>query len=238
MENIEISVVIPVFNESGNVKPLTEQTLKALDEIARPAELIFVDDASDDDTPEVLTTMRKQDSRVRTMRMDQRSGQSAAIWAGFSGSRGSIIATLDGDLQNDPSDLPAMVDKIGDHDMVCGWRVNRQDDVVKRISSIVGNSIRRLLLGKSIHDTGCGTKVFKRQCALDMNPFNGMHRFFSEVAILNGYSITEMPVKHHPRSAGTTKYGVGNRALRGLIDCFGVRWLRKRHAPRRAHEVK
>ena len=237
MENIEISVVIPVFNESGNVKPLTEQTLKALDKIARPSELIFVDDASDDDTPEVLVAMRQKDSRVRTVRMDQRSGQSAAIWAGFSGSRGSIIATLDGDLQNDPSDLPAMVDKIGAHDMVCGWRVNRQDDAVKRISSIVGNSIRRLILGNSIHDSGCGTKVFKRQCALDMNPFNGMHRFFAEVAMLNGYSITEMPVKHHPRSAGTTKYGVGNRALRGLIDCFGVRWLRKRHAPRRAHEL-
>ncbi len=237
METVDISVVIPVFNESGNIEPLAEQTLQIFDKIGRPAELLFVDDASDDNSPEILAAMRKKDPRVRTIVMDQRSGQSAAIWAGFCQSRGDIIATLDGDLQNDPSDLPAMIEKIGDCDVVCGWRVDRQDDAVKLISSKVGNGIRKLLLGKSIHDTGCGTKVFKRQCALDMIPFNGMHRFFAEAALLNGYVIEEMPVKHHPRSAGTTKYGVGNRALRGLIDCFGVRWLRKRHAPRRAHEV-
>ncbi len=237
MENIEISVVIPVFNEYGNVKQLAEQTLQALDQTNTSFELIFVDDASVDDTPQALATLRQKDSRIRTIRMDQRSGQSAAIWAGFIRSHGDVIATLDGDLQNDPSDLPAMIKTLESYDMVCGWRVNRQDKVLKRISSSIGNSTRRLILGKSIHDTGCGTKVFKRQCALDMTPFNGMHRFFAEVAILNGYSITEMPVQHHPRRAGSSKYGIGNRAFRGLVDCFGVRWLRKRHAPRRSHEV-
>jgi len=237
MANIAISVVIPVFNEKGNLEPLTTQTLAALDTLGDPAELIFVDDCSDDDTPATLAGMRQRDARVRTLRMEQRSGQSAALWAGFNHARGGIIATLDGDLQNDPSDLPAMVEKLTTCDLVCGWRVDRKDNALKRISSIVGNSIRRLLLGSSIQDTGCGIKVFKRQCALDMTPFNGMHRFFAEVALLNGYTIAEMPVKHHPRNSGVTKYGVGNRALRGLIDCFGVRWLRKRHAPRRAHEM-
>jgi len=238
MDSIEISVVIPVFNEAGNVEPLAKQTLEALNTTGRSAEIVFVDDASNDGTPAALEKMRRHDPRVRTLRMDQRSGQSAALWAGFTHARGDIIATLDGDLQNDPSDLPPMLERLEECDLVCGWRVDRQDSTVKKISSTVGNSIRSLLLGKSIHDTGCGIKVFKRQCALDMNPFNGMHRFFSELAMLNGYRIEEMPVKHYPRSAGVTKYGVSNRALRGLVDCLGMRWLRKRHAPRRAHEVK
>lgn len=237
MESIEISVVIPVFNEAGNIEPLADQTLKALDTIGRASEVIFVDDFSSDESVDVLKKIREKDSRIRIIRMDKRSGQSAAIWAGFRNARGNIIATLDGDLQNDPSDLPQMVEKLKDCDLVCGWRKDRNDSKVKLLSSLAGNSIRRLLLGKSIRDTGCGTKVFTRKCALDMIPFNGMHRFFAEIAIQNGYKIEEMPVKHHPRSAGRTKYGIGNRALRGLLDCFGVRWLRKRHAPLQCHEV-
>lgn len=228
MARPDISVIIPVYNEAPNIEPLARQTGKALDGMALAAEILFVNDASEDETTRILERLHRDDPRIRAITMEERSGQSAAIWAGFRHAEGDVFVTLDGDLQNDPADIPAVLERLTDADMVCGWRVQRNDSRVKRISSRIGNGFRKALLHDTIHDTGCGLKAIRRECALSFVPFNGMHRFFASLALMHGFRVVEMPVSHHPRQAGKTKYGIGNRALRGFVDCFGVVWLRRR----------
>jgi dolichol-phosphate mannosyltransferase len=226
--NPEISVVVPLRNEGPNVAPLTRQILDALRNEPRTLELILVDDGSTDDTWSRILQERSADGRVRGLRHAQSRGQSAALWSGFKASRGTVIATLDGDLQNDPADLPAMLKELAACDMVCGVRAKRMDTAVRRFSSAVARLARRAALGVDFRDSGCNLRVFKHAVLETLPPFDGLHRFMPILAHGAGAKVKEMPVTHHPRVAGRTKYGVWNRLGRGIYDLAMVRWYLKR----------
>ncbi len=224
----DISVVIPLRNEGPNVATLAQRTLEALRREPRELELILVDDGSTDDTWERIQAARRADGRVRALRHARSFGQSAALWTGFKASQGGIIATLDGDLQNDPADLPAMLKELAAWDMVCGVRTKRRDTAVRRISSAIARLARKTALGVDFRDSGCNLRVFKRTVLETIPPFDGLHRFMPIIAHGAGAKVKEMPVTHHPRTAGRTKYGVWNRLGRGIYDLAMVRWYLKR----------
>jgi dolichol-phosphate mannosyltransferase len=224
----EISVIAPVWNEELNVLPLAEQVFAALSKETRPVELILVDDASTDGTWERILEMQRQDSRVRAVRHTRNSGQSAALWTGFTVSRGQILATLDGDLQNDPADLPRLLAVLATADLVCGVRTKRMDNGLRRFSSAVARHARKLVLGVDFRDSGCNLRVFKRSVLQTLFPFDGLHRFMPILADGAGVRVTEMAVAHRPRTAGVSKYGVWNRLGRGICDLAMVAWYRKR----------
>ncbi len=219
---------MPFWNEEGNALPLSQQILSAFAEEPRPVELILVDDASTDGTWQQILQIRKTDSRVRAIRHARRAGQSAALWTGFKASRGEVIATLDGDRQNDPADLPQMLAQLSQCDMVCGVRTKRMDNLVRRLSSRIARVARRVVLGVDFQDSACNLRVFKRQVLEIIPPFDGFHRFAPILARGAGAAVIEVPVRHHPRTAGKSKYGIWNRLWRGLYDLLMVRWYRKR----------
>lgn len=227
----ELSVIVPLRNEAANVMPLLQQLVKALNEPGRPTEILFVDDASTDDTWDQLLKAQREDSRVRPLRHLRHSGQSAALWTGFEACRGKVIATLDGDLQNDPADLPRMLAELSSCDLVCGVRAQRMDTVVRRISSAIARAARKLALGTDFRDIGCNLRVFKRPVLQTLLPFNGLHRFMPVLAQDAGAAVRELPVSHHPRVAGRSKYGVWNRLGRGILDLSMIAWYRKRQLP-------
>jgi dolichol-phosphate mannosyltransferase len=226
--NPELSVVVPLRNEGPNVAPLTRQILQALHDEPRLLELILIDDGSTDDTWPRILEARDADRRVRGLQHPRSRGQSAALWTGFKASRGAVIATLDGDLQNDPADLPAMLRELASYDMVCGVRAKRMDSVVRRISSAIARWARKTALGVDFRDSGCNLRVFKRAVLETLPPFDGLHRFMPILAHGAGARVKETPVTHHPRVAGRTKYGVWNRLGRGIYDLAMVRWYLKR----------
>jgi glycosyltransferase involved in cell wall biosynthesis len=232
-----LSVVAPAHNEQDNLRMLVAEIAAAIDPLRIEYEIIIVDDGSTEGTPGILRDLLGQFAQLRALRLcdtPQRAGngQSAAFHAGFRACRGEIIVTLDADLQNDPADIPAMLRFMREHgaDMVQGDRSqSRQDSVVRRVTSIVGRLFRRVLLGDTIRDTGCSLRVMKREAALRLPlEFRGMHRFIPITARQLGCTVIETPVNHRPRIAGTAKYGIWNRAIPGLIDCFAVRWMRSR----------
>ena len=223
-----ISIVVPFWNEELNVMPLAQRVFQALAKEARGLELILVDDASTDGTWPQILRAQEADTRVRPLRLLRHSGQSAALWVGFGASRGGIIATLDGDLQNDPIDLPRMMEELARYDLVCGMRTKRMDNTVRRLSAAVARWARKTALGVDFRDTGCNLRVFKRSILAQLFPFNGLHRFMPILAHGAGARVLEVPVTHHPRTAGKSKYGVWNRLGRGLFDLVGVAWYRKR----------
>lgn len=224
----EISVVVPLWNEQDNVLPLTQQIFQALQGETRPFEIILVDDHSTDATWDRIREAHRADPRVRGVRHERNAGQSAALWTGFKASQGQVVATLDGDRQNDPADLPRMLAELASCDLVCGVRAQRQDNFVRRVSSAVARWARRAVLGVNFRDTGCNLRVFKRWVIETVPPFNGFHRFMPVLAHGGGAVVKEIPVAHHPRVAGTSKYGVWNRLWRGIYDLLMVRWYRKR----------
>jgi dolichol-phosphate mannosyltransferase len=224
----EISVIAPVWNEELNVAPLAEQVFAALGKEPRPIELILVDDASTDGTWERILEAQRLDPRVRAIRHARNSGQSAALWTGFSVSRGEIIATLDGDLQNDPADLPRLLAALAAADLVCGVRTKRMDNGLRRFSSAVARQARKVVLGVDFRDSGCNLRVFKRSVLQTLFPFDGLHRFMPILADGAGAVVTEMTVTHRPRTAGVSKYGVWNRLGRGICDLAMIAWYRKR----------
>ncbi len=226
--NPEISVIVPLFDEGPNVAPLAREIFAALREESRGIELILVDDASADDTWPQMLRMQEEDGRVRALRHGSRGGQSAALWTGFKASRGNIIATLDGDGQNDPADLPKMLAKLEDFDLVCGVRLKRKDNFVRRISSRIARGARRAVLSVDFPDTGCNLRVFKRFVLETVLAFDGFHRFLPILAMAGGAKALGMPVTHRPRTAGQTKYGVWNRLGRGICDLVMVKWYLKR----------
>lgn len=224
----EISVVVPLLNEGPNVAPLARQVFSALGNEPRGIELILVDDGSTDDTWKRIADARRADGRVRALRHARSRGQSAALWTGFKASRGEVIAMLDGDLQNDPADLPKMLAELTSCDMVCGVRSKRQDTGLRRISSAVARWARKAVLGVDFRDSGCNLRVLKRSVLETLPPFDGLHRFMPILAQGGGAAGREMPVTHHPRTAGLTKYGIWNRLGRGIYDVVMVRWYLKR----------
>ncbi|MEQ8230053.1 MAG: glycosyltransferase family 2 protein [Rhodospirillales bacterium] len=226
-----LAVVVPVHNETENLDPLIGEIRAALDGTAY--EIIYVDDGSTDETLAKLKDIAGRVPELRILRHVNCCGQSAAIWTGVRGARASAIATLDGDGQNDPADIPALLDKYnseggGERLMIAGLRAKRRDTYIRRLSSRVANGIRSGLLKDDTPDTGCGLKVFPRQAFLDMPRFDHMHRFMPALMIRLGGRVMSVPVNHRPRERGTSKYGVWNRLWVGIVDLFGVMWLQSR----------
>ena len=243
---LEVSVVAAAHNEQDNLPTLVDEIVAALDPLDMEYEIVVVDDGSTDDTPNVLDRLLKNQPRLRAIRMldtppGKGHGQSAAFYAGFRAARGNLIVPIDGDLQNDPADIPAMIARLHecDADLVQGDRsAARKDTLVRRVTSRVGRLFRRWLLGDTIRDTGCSLRVMKREIALALPlEFRGIHRFIPVTARQLGYTVIETPVGHRPRTAGRTNYGIWNRAIPGLIDCFAVRWMRKRRRPTEFREL-
>jgi dolichol-phosphate mannosyltransferase len=228
----EISVVVPLRNESANVLPLSERIFAALNKISGGVELILVDDASTDDTWQQILRARQAYPGLRAFRHSQNLGQSAALWTGFRASQGNILATLDGDLQNDPADLPRMLPLLGDCDMICGVRTKRADNWLRRVSSSIARSARKAVLRVDFADTGCNLRVFKRTVLESLPAFDGVHRFMPVFVHNVGLTVKEIPVSHHPRTAGRSNYGIGNRLGRGIRDLIMVRWFLKRQLGR------
>ena len=229
---VDISIIVPVFDEEDNVLPLAREIARALDKEPRTFELVFVDDASRDKTWDRIQEARRLDPRVRGVRHAHNSGQSAALWTGIESTTGGIIGTLDGDLQNDPADLPRLFAELNTVDFVSGMRVNRQDNWLRRISSGIARRARKAVLGADFRDTGCALRVFKRAALDGIFPFHGWHRFLPILVQSGGATTKEVPVNHRPRVAGVSKYGVWNRLGRGIFDLIGVRWYQKRRLRR------
>lgn len=230
--NPEISVIVPLFNESVNVLPLVERIFSAFNKHPGTIELVLVDDCSTDDTWARILEAAKSEPRLRPVRHLHNAGQSAALWTGFQTSRSPIIATLDGDLQNDPADLPAMLGALLDCDMVTGVRIKRVDNLLRRLSTRVARWARKAALGMDFADTACNLRVFRRSVLETIPAFDGMHRFMPILAHNAGAVVKEMAVTHHPRTAGRSKYGLWNRLGRGIRDLLMVRWYLKRQIRR------
>lgn len=239
--NLELAVVVPVHNEADNVAPLISEIREALDGRLE-YEIIYVDDASTDKTPEKLKSMALDCDRLRIVRHRQRAGQSAAIATGVEAARAPVIATLDGDGQNDPADIPALLERLTETEnpdrlLVAGQRTKRQDSAIKRVSSRIANVVRRNLLGDGTPDTGCGLKLFTRAAFLAMPRFDHMHRFLPALMLRMGGEAVSVPVNHRHRAGGATKYGVFDRLWVGLIDLMGVIWLQRRAIAPKSDEI-
>jgi dolichol-phosphate mannosyltransferase len=194
-----------------------------------PFEILFVNDGSTDKTREVLATLSEQFPEVRSINFSRNHGQSAALAAGFQRAQGNVIITLDADLQNDPHDIPALLSFFGSHDMINGWRKQRNDNLSKRLASRLGNFIRNLLTKETIKDTGCSLKVMRADMAKRIKMFRGLHRFLPTLMRLEGARIIEVPVNHRKRVHGVSKYNNLRRGIEGFHDLLAVRWMIRRH---------
>ena len=225
---LSLSVVVPAYNEEENIVPLAKEVIAALDKLPGGFELILVDDASTDSTPRIIEQFKHANVRAVFHRIN--CGQSAAVGSGFQAARGEWVATLDGDGQNDPADLPAMLKQAMKEgvDCVTGVRAKRLDTFLRRFSSKTANGFRNWITGDHVSDSGCGIRVVRRSALREIPVFNGMHRFLPTLLRGQGFTVNETPVNHRERLRGTSKYGVHNRLWRGIRDCFGIRWYLKR----------
>jgi glycosyltransferase involved in cell wall biosynthesis len=229
---VEVSVVIPVFNEEGNLEPLLAEIEDAMATTGRTYEVICVDDQSTDGSLALLRRLQQEKATLRVVRHRVNCGESAGEATGFEHARGDVIITIDGDRQNDPADIPLLLDAMEDDvAAVCGVRRKREDDAVKRLSSRIANGFRNRITGDRIADAGCTYRALRRAALHDVLVFNGMHRFLPTILRLQGYKVREILVNHRPRTRGESKYGVGNRMWRGIVDCFAMRWYRRRCLP-------
>ncbi len=231
---MKLSVVIPVCNEAENVGPLAQEIQAALAD-HRPFEIIFVDDGSTDGTVAAIQAARASIPEIRLLQHSQRCGQSRAVCTGVEAARAEWVATLDGDGQNDPADIPEMLRALGSAEpslkLVMGNRTTRKDTWLRRISSRVANRVRGGLLRDGTPDTGCGIKLMHRATFMRLPWFNHMHRFLPALYQRAGARVLSVPVRHRPRTRGTSKYGLRNRLWVGIVDLFGVRWLILRNPP-------
>jgi len=215
-----VSVVVPLFNEEANISILQSELRQALGGLDH--EIVFVDDGSTDRTAERIEAA----PNVRLIQFEKNAGQSAAIYAGLKAACGVTVVLIDGDLQNDPADIPRLLGEVArGADLVCGYRAQRKDTLVKRLTSWIANAVRSRYAKDGVRDTGCTLKAMRCECVGALVPFKGMHRFIPALIKGAGYTLVEIPVNHRPRRFGHSKYGLANRALRATIDMFGVRWL-------------
>jgi glycosyltransferase involved in cell wall biosynthesis len=227
-EQIEISVVVPVYNEEGNLPVLIPKLMEVLEGLGCSCEMIFVDDGSSDGSRRILRGMASQYPSLRILRFRENRGLSTALMAGMREARGDKIVTLDSDLQNDPADIPKLLGYLDRYDMATGWRRKREDSWLKKISSEIGNTVRNWLSGENIQDSACTLRAFKKECIKEIPAFNGMHRFLSTLVKMEGYRIIEVPVSHHSRKFGKSKYNIRNRMVRSFVDLLVVRWMKRR----------
>jgi dolichol-phosphate mannosyltransferase len=224
----EISLVVPAYNEAESLIPLASAIAETLAAQDISYELLIVDDGSKDNTAQVLRELAAKQLGVRTIRFRSNAGQSAALDAGFKQARGQVVVTLDADLQNDPGDIPRLLEMLKDYDVVCGIRQGRQDTWLRRVSSTFANGFRRRVLHDDIVDVGCSLRAYRRHCLASIKLYNGMHRFLPVLLQIEGFRIGQVPVRHHPRRYGRSKYNARNRAWRALLDLLAVRWMQSR----------
>lgn len=227
----EVSIVLPCFNEAGNLPRLVQELRAALEPLKLPYEIVITDDCSRDNSWDVLKKLAAEDVRVRIQRFEKNAGQSAALWAGLKAARGRYLVTLDADLQNDPCELPRFLEALKQSDCVCGSRVESRrqgDNFVRILSSRIANGVRNRLSGETISDSGCCYRAFKRECIAELKFFKGMHRFMPTLIKMEGYIVTEIAIGTNPRFAGKTNYGVWNRLFASFYDLLAVRWMKKR----------
>jgi dolichol-phosphate mannosyltransferase len=226
---VDISFVIPVFNEEENIPVLFREIQTVADQLDATYEVVFVNDCSTDDSLGTIHSLAVQYPAVRCLSFPMNRGQSAALGAGFRIAAGDIIITMDADLQNDPADIPKLLSHFGDYDMVNGWRRERKDTWSKRISSRIGNFVRNRLTGDTIRDTGCSLKVMRADMLKNIKMYRGLHRFLPILMRLEGARIIEVPVNHRHRRFGVSKYTNLRRGVEGFQDLLAVRWMMKRH---------
>ena len=227
----EISFVIPCYNEEGNLRELVKAIRAAIEPLNLTYEIVITDDCSTDRSWEILKELAITDPRIRALRFAFNCGESAAHWAGMKSSRGKYIVTLDADLQNDPKDLPKLLDGLKNYDCVCGSRVasrSEGDGFVKVASSRIANWVRNKLSGDNISDSGCCYRAFKRECIQDLKFFKGMHRFMPTLFKMEGFTVVEVAIGTNPRFAGQSHYGVWDRLFASFYDLLAVRWMKKR----------
>lgn len=227
-ETPRLSVVIPFRDEAASLARLYLELAAVLDALAFESEVLFVDDASRDEGPEIVERLATRDSRVRLLTLSPHSGQSAALEAGFRAARGELVATLDADLQNDPADLPILLEGLATADCVCGIRVAREDGFLKRLASRLANRIRRLVLGDGVSDIGCSLRVMRKVDLDRIKLFHGGHRFLPSLLRMEGARIAERPVRHRARLHGQSKYGITRRLFSVWADLLAMVWLARR----------
>jgi len=222
-----LTIVIAVFNEAPNLRPLVEELVPVLKNLGVLFEIIFVDDGSADNTRDLLGKIASEEDNVRVVTLARNYGQTAAFDAGFKAATGDVVVTMDGDLQNDPNDIPILLEKIGEYDMVCGWRWNRKDKFLKRISSAIANYVRRKTCGNRFKDIGCSLKAYKKESLDKIKLYNGMHRFFPILFEMEGLKVAEVKVNHRPRRHGKSKYNIRNRLFKAYRAMKCVAWLKE-----------
>lgn len=227
---IDLSVVVPVYNEEESLPPLWEELREVLNTLGLGYEAIFIDDGSRDRSAEIIRSFHEKDPRVRLLRLKANAGETAAMDAGFKAARGRVVISMDADLQNDPHDIPTMLGHLEKWDAVTGWRVNRQagDSLVRHISSRIANRVRNKVSDESIEDSACTFRAFRRECLRGLVLYRGFHRFIPTLLRMRGYRVLEIPVNHRPRRFGQSKYGIGNRLFVGIADLLVVRWMKGR----------
>lgn len=227
---VELSLVVPVYDERDSVPLLVEEIARALRGRGLAYEIVAVDDGSTDGSLEALKRLRRDHPELRIVSFAANAGQTAAFAAGFRAARGRVIVTLDADLQNDPADVPALVAELDASGAaaVVGYRASRQDSPWKRLQSRIANGVRNRLNRETIRDTGCSLKAFRADAVRAVPLFEGMHRFLPTLIKMHGGSVREVAVRHRPRRFGKTKYGMWNRVFRSLVDAFAVRWMQRR----------
>jgi dolichol-phosphate mannosyltransferase len=225
---VDVSVVIPVYNEEENLPVLWPELRGVLEKLGVSFEVIFVDDGSRDRSAEIIRDLVEVDRRVRLLRLKTNAGETAATDAGFKAARGRLVVVMDADLQNDPNDIPALLSHLDHWDAATGWRVKRDDSLVRRVSSRVANRVRNALSEETIQDSGCTFRAFRRECLRKLVLYRGFHRFIPSLLRMQGYRVIEVPVNHRRRRFGRSKYSVGDRALVALQDLLVVRWMKDR----------
>lgn len=225
---MELSIVVPVRDERDNLEPLVDEIESRLVSAVASFEILLIDDGSTDGSSERIADLAASRARLRGVHLRRHAGQSAALDAGFKAARGRTVVTLDADLQYDPADIPRLLEALEGHDAVTGYRVDRRDGWVRRVSSGVANTVRDRLSGDRVTDTGCSLKAFRRECLGALRPFDGMHRFLPTLLRMEGYRVVEVPVSHRPRRHGRSKYGVRNRIVRAFTDLMAIRWMKRR----------
>lgn len=226
------SLVIPVYNEAGNILPLLERAVGVLQALRDDFEIILVNDGSTDATADELATAAERWPQCSELRLATREGQAAALLAGLRAASGELLLTMDGDGQNDPRDFPALLALVesGRVDVACGWRVDRHDGAVRRAMSSLANTVRRAVLRDRVHDAGCQLRVMRSEVRAALRPMELMQSFVPALAVAAGFRIAEVPVRHHPRRHGTSNYGLGRLWWRPAAAMLGLRWRLWRHS--------